>query len=110
MINQLKLSHFIDAKKLLKEKRDDIGRTPKIGYEKIITGIDHSQHERMRSIIDIIQRLCGESTDGNADRRDITSEAEIEGLEYSKTERAVDRLRRNGQIYEPMHGKIRISE
>ena len=61
-------------------------------------------------IIDIIQRLCNESKDGNAARGDIISEAEIEGIESSKIEDALDRLKRNGQIYEPIHGKYKITE
>jgi DNA replicative helicase MCM subunit Mcm2 (Cdc46/Mcm family) len=64
----------------------------------------------MRSIIDLIKRLCNESSDGNAARSDIISEAEISGMESRKVEEALDRLKRNGQIYEPMHGKYRVTE
>jgi DNA replicative helicase MCM subunit Mcm2 (Cdc46/Mcm family) len=48
--------------------------------------------------------------DGNASRSDIISEAEIEGLESRKVEEALDRLKRNGQIYEPTHGKYKVTE
>jgi DNA replicative helicase MCM subunit Mcm2 (Cdc46/Mcm family) len=64
----------------------------------------------MRLIIDVIQRVSNESKDGNAPRSDIIREAEIQGLESSKVEEALDRLKRNGQIYEPMHGKYRVTE
>ena len=84
--------------------------TGKFDIDIIATGISHTQHERMRSIIDIIQRLCSESKDGNAARGDIIQEAEIEGIESSKVEDALDRLKRNGQIYEPMHGKYKVTE
>ena len=84
--------------------------TGKFDIDIIATGISHTQHERMRSIIDIIQRLCSESKDGNAARGDIIQEAEIEGVESSKVEDALDRLKRNGQIYEPMHGKYKVTE
>jgi len=84
--------------------------TGKFDIDIIATGISHSQHERMRSIIDLIKRLCNESVDGNASRSDIISEAEIEGLESRKVEEALDRLKRNGQIYEPTHGKYRVTE
>ncbi|MEF8879391.1 MAG: minichromosome maintenance protein MCM [Candidatus Thermoplasmatota archaeon] len=76
----------------------------------IATGISHSQHDRMRNIIDIIKRLCNESKEGNASRGDIVREAEMEGYETSKVEKTLDRLKRNGQIYEPVHGKYRITE
>jgi len=83
--------------------------TGKFDIDIITTGISHTQQSRMRSIIDIIQKLCDASEDGNADRNDIVREAEIDGVESGKVEDAVDRLRRNGQIYEPSHGKYRLS-
>jgi len=84
--------------------------TGKFDIDIIATGISHSQHDRMRKIIDIVGRLCNESKDGNAFRGDIVRESEIEGLESSKVEEALDRLKRNGQIYEPAHGKYKITE
>jgi len=84
--------------------------TGKFDIDIIATGISHSQHDRMRSLMDIIQRLGNEAKDGNAVRGDIIREAEIEGLEAGKVEEALDRLKRNGQIYEPVHGKYKITE
>jgi len=84
--------------------------TGKFDIDIIATGISHSQHDRMRTIIDIIQRLSNESKDGNAIRGDVIREAEIEGLESGKVEDALDRLKRQGQIYEPVHGKYKITE
>ena len=84
--------------------------TGKFDIDIIATGISHSQHDRMRLLMDIIQRLCNEAKDGNAARGDIVQEAEIEGLESSKVEEALDRLKRQGQIYEPVHGKYKITE
>ena len=84
--------------------------TGKSDIDIIATGISHSQHDRMRNIMDIVQRLSTESKDGNAARTDIVREGEIVGLESSKVEEALDRLKRNGQIYEPVHGKYKITE
>lgn len=83
--------------------------TGRFDIDIIATGISHSQHDRMRIIMDIIQRLCNESKDGNAARGDIIQEAEIEGMKSDKVEEALDRLKRNGQIYEPVHGKYKIT-
>ena len=83
--------------------------TGRFDIDIIATGISHSQHDRMRMIMDIIKRLGNESKDGNSARGDIIREAEIEGLESSKVEEALDRLKRNGQIYEPAHGKYKIT-
>jgi replicative DNA helicase Mcm len=84
--------------------------TGRFDIDIIATGISHSQHDRMRTIMDIIQRLCNEAKDGNALRGDVIRESEIDGLEASKVEEALDRLKRNGQIYEPVHGKYKITE
>jgi replicative DNA helicase Mcm len=84
--------------------------TGKFDIDIIATGISHTQQSRMRTIIDIIQKLCDASEDGNASRSDIVSEAEIQGIESSKVESALDRLNRNGQIYEPVHGKFKLAE
>lgn len=83
--------------------------TGKFDIDIIATGISHTQHQRMRSIVDIIRRLCNESKDGNAPRPDIIQEAEIAGIEASKAEEALDRLKRTGEIYEPVIGKYRMS-
>ena len=84
--------------------------TGRFDIDIIATGISHSQHERMRLIMDVIRRLSSQSKDGNADVGDIIREAEMQGVESSKAEEALDRLKRNGQIYEPMHGKYRVTE
>jgi len=84
--------------------------TGKFDIDIIATGISHSQHDRMRNIMDIIQRLSSEAKEGSAARGDIIRESEIEGLEAGKVEQALDRLKRNGQIYEPVHGKYKITE
>ena len=76
----------------------------------ITTGISHSQHDRMRTIIDIVKGLSDESKEGFASRADIIQEGEIKGLESRKIEEALDRLKRNGQIYEPVHNKYKITE
>jgi replicative DNA helicase Mcm len=76
----------------------------------IATGISHSQHERMRSVIDIIKKISDESKDDNAPRNEILIEAEANGMDANKVEEILDRMKRNGQIYEPVHGKYRVTE
>ena len=83
--------------------------TGRIDIDVITTGISHTQHDRMRILMDLIKRLCDESKDGSAARNDIVAESEIQGLDSGKVEQALDRLKRTGQIYEPSHGKYRIT-
>jgi replicative DNA helicase Mcm len=83
--------------------------TGRFDIDVIATGISHSQHERMRLLLDIIQRLCDESPDSSANRSDIISEAEIQGIESRRVEEALDRLSRDGQIYKTPQGKYGIT-
>jgi replicative DNA helicase Mcm len=83
--------------------------TGRFDIDIIATGMSHTQQSRMRLIIDIIQRLCDSSEDGNAERADIVREAEIDGIEFSRAEEALERLKRTGQIYEPTHGKYKVT-
>ncbi|HDM25605.1 MAG: AAA family ATPase [Thermoplasmata archaeon] len=83
--------------------------TGKFDIDIIATGISHTQQERMRTVIDIIKRICEESKDGNAARVDVIREAEMAGIEASKAEEILERLKRNGQIYEPVIGKYKIT-
>jgi replicative DNA helicase Mcm len=83
--------------------------TGRFDIDIIATGISHSQHERMRLLLDIIQRLCAESADNSASRADIISEAEIQGIESRKVEEALDRLSRDGQVYKTPQGKYGIT-
>ena len=84
--------------------------TGRFDIDIIATGISHSQHDRMRTLMDIIQRLGNESKDGNATRNEIIIEAETSGLAAEKVKEALDRLKRNGQIYEPVHNRYKITE
>ena len=81
--------------------------TGRIDIDLITTGISHTQHDRMRLLTDVIQQLCDEAKDGSAGRNEIIQEAELQGLESSKVEQALDRMKRSGQIYEPSHGRYR---
>ncbi|HHH79805.1 MAG TPA: minichromosome maintenance protein MCM [Thermoplasmatales archaeon] len=84
--------------------------TGRFDIDIITTGISRSQHDRMLTVMDIIKKLSGESPDGTASREDVISEGEIQGIDSSKVKDALERLKRNGQIYEPKHNHYRITE
>jgi chromosome segregation ATPase len=66
------------------------------------------KEEQKKQIIDIIQKLCAASENGNASRNDIVNEAEKQGIESREAENILDRLSRNGQIFEPINGKYKV--
>lgn len=84
--------------------------TGRFDIDIITTGISRSQHDRMLTLLEIIRRLSGESPDGSASIEDILSEGEIQGIESGKIKEALERLKRNGQIYEPKHNHYKITE
>ena len=63
----------------------------------------------MRTIIDIIRQICNESEEGLAARNAILIEAEARHMDSKKVEQILDRMVRDGRIYEPSHGKYRIT-
>ena len=84
--------------------------TGRFDIDMITTGISKSQHERMFNIMEIIKGLSKESPDGMANIEDILTEAELKGLDLNKVKDAIDRLKRNGQIYEPRSNFYKITE
>ncbi|MCD6236676.1 MAG: minichromosome maintenance protein MCM [Thermoplasmata archaeon] len=84
--------------------------TGRFDIDLIATGISRSQHDRMLTMIDIIRELSKESPDGSAGREDIVTEAEIRGIDGAKAKDAIERLKRNGQIYEPTHNRYKVTE
>jgi len=83
--------------------------TGRFDIDLIATGSSHSQQQRMRTVLDIIKRICDESSDGMAARNEIITESETLGLPSDKISGALDKMKRNGQIYEPSHGKYRLT-
>jgi replicative DNA helicase Mcm len=83
--------------------------TGRFDIDLIATGSSHSQQQRMRTVLDIIKRICDESKDGTAARNEIITESETLGLPSDKIAGVLDRMSRNGQIYEPIHGKYRLT-
>lgn len=83
--------HFLTAVGMDRE-------TNKFDIDIITTGKSHSQYERMRNLLEIIQRLA--DTHGSAAKSEILSEAEILGIESNKIEEILKKLKREGQILE----------
>lgn len=96
---------------IFKEYLNRVGmdrETGKYDIDIVMTGTSHSQFERMQSIIGIIKQESAKSTDGNALKEDIIKEAEIIGIESGKVESALEHLKRDGHIFEPVKEKYRV--
>jgi DNA replicative helicase MCM subunit Mcm2 (Cdc46/Mcm family) len=96
----------LDLKNITLDKPDE-----KYSYiDMIATGISHSQHQRMRTVLGIIQELCDESKDGYAPLNEILNWGEAHGIDAVKVSDILDRMKRNGHIFEPLKDRYRVTE
>jgi len=114
---KLRLSETVtveDAKRAIKiiyQFLSKVGVDPETGQidiDVISTGVSHTQQDRMKTLIEIIEQTCKGSDDNHADRQEIIKEAEIKGIDTTKTEDALDHMKKLGQIFEPVKGKYRL--
>jgi DNA replicative helicase MCM subunit Mcm2 (Cdc46/Mcm family) len=71
--------------------------------------ISHSQDERMRLLLDIVQRLFYDSEENSVNMADIIREAEIHGIEQKETEETLEQLGRYRLINKLPNGKYTLS-
>ena len=72
-------------------------------------GINHFKDERMRLLLDIVQRLFYDSEENSVKMADIIRETEIHGIEQKETEETLEQLRRYGLINKLPNGKYSLS-
>jgi hypothetical protein len=66
--------------------------------------------EPFKVIFDIIRMLSQKSIDRNAHRTQILIEARSKGITSSKTTQILEKLKHNGQIYEPIKDSFKIMD
>jgi replicative DNA helicase Mcm len=101
-----------DAERILEIVRDsmkDIGMDPETGEfdaDVIETGTSKSQRDRIKNIKGIISELEDEYEEG-APVEEVLARAETIGMERSKAEHEIEKLRRQGDVYEPSTDHLR---
>jgi replicative DNA helicase Mcm len=73
--------------------------TGKFDIDIIATGVSHSQHDRMRTLQDIIRTLAKESDKGYAREEDVLSEAAKRGIAGAEAQKGLETLKRNNSVY-----------
>ena len=71
-------------------------------------GTNPSQDERMRLLLDIVQRLFYDSEENSVKIADIIRETGIHGMEEKETEETLEQLRRYGLINRLPNGKYTL--
>jgi replicative DNA helicase Mcm len=80
--------------------------TGKVDIDKIMVGVTKSQRDKINEILDIIRELEREYK--TAKKAEITERAEERGISERNTEELIDKLKRDGNIYEPKHGNYKV--
>jgi replicative DNA helicase Mcm len=80
--------------------------TGKVDIDKIKVGITKSQREKINEILDIIKEL--EKEYGTARETEIIERAEERGISKENVEELIEKLRRDGNIFEPKHENYKV--
>lgn len=73
----------------------------------VTTGISHSQKEKMRVLTGVIRKICEEKE--YASMEEIHLMAAEEGLDDETVDRLMNKMRREGIIFEPKRGKYKLT-
>jgi len=87
---------------------EQVGVDPETGEfdaDIIETGTSSSQRNRAQTIKHILKQMAGESS---VEMEEVLDEAEEEGLDRDKTEQRIKQLMRDGEVFEPEPGKVKM--
>jgi len=102
-----------DAKrvvKILEACLRKVGVDPETGFldaDIIASGTTKSTRDRTKSVMDIIRDVSREQQ-GPAPRDAVLDRAEELGIERAKAEEIIDRMRRDGDVFEPRPGMLKL--
>jgi replicative DNA helicase Mcm len=96
---------MVDAERAIRIVESYLGsvgvdrETGKFDIDVITTGVSHSQHDRLRTVQEIVRALAKESERGYAMEDDILQEASRQGIQRPEAQKALETLRRNNSVY-----------
>ncbi len=96
--------------KILEACLRKVGVDPETGFldaDIIASGTTKSTRDRTKSLMDIIRDVSKENQ-GQAPRDTILDKAEEVGIDRIKAEEIIDRMRRDGSVFEPKPGIIKL--
>jgi len=106
LVTKADAQRAINMMKLYLQKLGVDSETGELDIDKIVTGITSSQRNRIFVVKDILREL--ESKYGsNIPIADLIDAAKAKNIDESKIEEIIDRMKRDGELFEPKHGIIR---
>ncbi len=112
---RMRLSDTVEAKdaeqviEIVRSCLQDIGVDPETGEfdaDVVETGQSKSQRDRIKNIKSLISEV-EEEYDNGAPREEVLERAEEAGMERSKAEHEIEKLRQKGDVYEPQTDHLR---
>jgi len=88
---------------ILKYSLEQVGVDGEFDADIIESGVSSSQRNRLQSVKRIIDDLAGDS---EAEIEEVLEKADEEGFDKEQAEDVIDRLKRDGELYEPKQGYI----
>ncbi|MDD1759955.1 MAG: minichromosome maintenance protein MCM, partial [Methanothrix sp.] len=107
--NKVTLEDAQRVVKILESCLRKVGVDPETGFldaDIIASGTSKSTRDRTKSVMDIIKDVSKEHQ-GPAPRDIVLDRAEELGIDRAKAEEIIDRLRRDGSVFEPKPGTIK---
>ena len=92
---------------ILKYTLEQVGMDPETGdfdIDRIESGVSSSQRNRIQTIKHLIDELAGD--DGSAEIEAVIEAAESEDISSEKTEEVIEKLKREGELFEPKQGFV----
>ena len=91
---------------ILKYSLEQVGVDPETGEfdaDIIESGVSSSERNRLQTVKHIINEMAG---DGEVEIESVLDRAEEEGFDRDEAEDVIERLKRDGELYEPEQGSI----
>ena len=113
---RLKLCNFITiddaqrAVRMLESCLQKVSKDPETGFidaDIIATGLAKSVRDKTKSVLDIIREMSKEFH-GAVPKDAVLAKAQEMGIGMNKAEEIIDRLRRDGDIFEPRPGSLKL--
>jgi replicative DNA helicase Mcm len=108
--NQVTMEDAQRVVKILESCLRKVGVDPETGFldaDIIASGTSKSTRDRTKSVMDIIKEVSKEHQ-GPAPRDAVLDRAEELGMKRAKAEEIIDRMRRDGDVFEPRPGMLKL--
>jgi len=96
---------------LVWESMRDVGMDPEtneMDADAIETGTTHSQRDRMKSVLDVVDELASKNMDG-APVDEVIAQLQERGMSKKTAANEVESMRKSGDLYNPSQGYLRTS-